>query len=372
MPSLRFYRTRRGSGYSGLRMRRRKIPILIAVLAVIAAIAIAIYLRSRTAPEAARLLPRQTDGILYIDAATLRRVAQLAGQTPAVPHDPEYQKFIEETGFEFERDLDKVAFAVHAPPVAQAGAAPAPPDYRFSEVFVARFDSDRVANYLRKLSTYVEDYRGKQIYNIPIENRTVRAAILGVNMVAVSNTQDTGPIHEMVDKYKELAMPFGGPELVRDYYHDVPRASVAWAIARVASDSQPGLNEPSSLRSLLPGAVLVTSLRYLGFIQLRCDAYAKNAEEAKRYADNVGTLLTVFRSVEANVQAGGADPDVKAFFDSISVEESGSRATLKASLPIGFIKKVLAEPPQLPGAEQQPAPTPPPAPKKKSRRRRSH
>ena len=352
-------------------MRRRKIPILMAVLAAIAAFAVAIYLRSRTAPEAARLLPRQTDGVLYIDAATVRRVASLAGQTPTVPHDPEYQKFIEETGFEFERDLDKVAFAVHAAP-PPAGAAASAPDYRFSEIFVAHFDSDRVSNYLRKLSTYSEDYRGKQIYNIPIENRTVRAAILGVNMVAVSNTPDAGPIHEMIDHYREVALPFGGPELVRSYYHHVPAGSVAWGIAQIASDSQPGLNDPSSLRSLLPGAILVSSLRYLGFIQLRCDAYAKNSDEAKRYADNVGTLLTVFRSVEANVQAGGADPDVKAFFDSISVEQSGSKATLKASLPIGFIKKVLAEPPQLPGAEQQPAPSPAPAaPKKKSRRRKT-
>ena len=30
-------------------------------------------------------------------------------------HDPEYERFIQETGFDFERDLEAVAFAVHYP-----------------------------------------------------------------------------------------------------------------------------------------------------------------------------------------------------------------------------------------------------------------
>ena len=56
------------------------------------------------------------------------RTLKAIGQLPPVSHDPEYEKFIQETGFQFERDLDEAAFAIHYPssrpwkrPVATAG-----------------------------------------------------------------------------------------------------------------------------------------------------------------------------------------------------------------------------------------------------------
>jgi len=50
--------------------------------------------------------------------------------TAAGSRDPEYQKFIEETGFQFERDLDQAAFAIHYRKVG----ATAQPDQRQNRV----------------------------------------------------------------------------------------------------------------------------------------------------------------------------------------------------------------------------------------------
>jgi hypothetical protein len=121
---------------------RRRLPILFGVVLVIAAIALAVVLRRHAPPEPARLLPG-ADGYFYVSLKWVRR-ANIAGQIPDVPHEPEYQQFIEATGFQFERDLDQAAFAIHYPAVRK-NANPATPDPpRFSEVFVGRIEGERL------------------------------------------------------------------------------------------------------------------------------------------------------------------------------------------------------------------------------------
>src|SRR5439155_1223638 len=78
---------------------------------VVAVLAVIVLLRRQAAPEPARLLPG-ADAFVYVDLKWVRRLNRL-GQVPQVPHDPEYDQFIRETGFQFERDLNEAAFAVH-------------------------------------------------------------------------------------------------------------------------------------------------------------------------------------------------------------------------------------------------------------------
>src|ERR1022692_4680498 len=92
---------------------RRSVPILIAVVLIAAAIALIVTLRKHAPPEAARLLPG-ADGFLYINLKWIRTFNATA-QLPLISRDPEYQKFVEQTGFQFERDLDQAAFAVQYP-----------------------------------------------------------------------------------------------------------------------------------------------------------------------------------------------------------------------------------------------------------------
>src|SRR5580704_17762958 len=92
---------------------RRRLPILFGVVLVIAAIALAVVLRKHAPPEPARLLPG-ADGYFYVNLKWVRR-ANVTGQIPDVSHESEYQQFIEATVFQFERDLDQAAFAIHYP-----------------------------------------------------------------------------------------------------------------------------------------------------------------------------------------------------------------------------------------------------------------
>jgi hypothetical protein len=350
-------------------MRRRKlvlIPLLV-VLAVAVAIAAAVVLRKAAPPEPARLLPT-AEGYVYLDLSPLRKAGLLDKLPPIVP-EGDYQEFIRQTGFQFEHDLQEAAFAIHV----NAGKDLAgKPENRYSEVFVANFDSQRVAAYLRKLSSSVDSYRNREIFNVPRENRIVRVCLLGPDLAAISNLDDPYVIRGIIDRYGKLASPFGGPRMLRRYYRRVPLASLAWAIMNVAPSSEK--NSPYVLPGgfdlfFPPDTVSVISVRYLGSIDLKAQAFTNSDENAAHVAEQLNSFLNIFRSLEAN--ASGGDPDVKTFFDSIEVKANHNEAVLNAELPKGFLKKMLAEPPATSITPEAAAP-PPAAPQKKPAKSKRH
>src|ERR1700678_4457994 len=136
---------------------RRTFPILLAVAIVAAAVTLAVQLRMDAPPEPARLLPG-AGAFFYLDLAGARK-ANSGKDLPAVSHDPEYERFIGATGFEFERDLDEAAFAVHYPSNWPAGGTGgSSPEVRFSEVLVGKFEAERLTGYLRRVAQSVENY----------------------------------------------------------------------------------------------------------------------------------------------------------------------------------------------------------------------
>ena len=321
-------------------MKRRKFTIPLAVLAIIAAIVIAVLLRKAAPPEPVRLLP-EAQAYVYLNLKPLRR-ADLLQKMPPVQLDADYDQFVKETGFQFERDLEEAAIAVHAQSMGTQGGV----ENRYSEVVVAHFDGQRVRTYLQKLAKTTEQYNQREIFDISHETRTVRVCILGPDLVAISNTDDPENIRGVIDRYRKLALPFGGPTLVREHYRKLPFGTLAWAIADVARGSSH--NKPFILPGgfdlfFPPDTVMVASIRYLGSIDLRIQALTTSEEAARRITDQLNAFFGLFRTLEIN--ATGPDPDVKNFFDSIKIEQDGEKAELTANLPKGFLKKLLTEPP---------------------------
>jgi hypothetical protein len=342
---------------------RRRVPVLLLVLAVAAAVFAAVQLRRRAPPEPARLLPG-ADGFFYVNLKWLRTLKAI-GQLPPVSHDPEYEQFIQQTGFQFERDLDEAAFAIHFPLTSTTDVTGGVvPQTRFSEVFVGKIHGERLTAYLRKISRSIENYNSVDIFSIPIEGRTVRAALLNVDSVAVSNHDDPAVIRGIVDRSHKLASPFGGPALLRQYYKSLPVVSktlpvlkLAWFIGKVHPSSELG---SWSMLFQKPSPLVVSAYYpvYSPSLHVRAEAYPGSEEDAQGLVDKVSTFLNLFHAAEASVGMGGGDPDVKAFFDSLSVDRQGNRAVLTASIPPGFLRKVVAEPelPTLPSATGMPRP----------------
>ena len=331
---------------------RRPFPLALAVVVVAAAVTVAVQLRKNAPPEPARLLPG-ADAFVYVNLGWVRKLNPESG-VPAVYHDPEYQHFIEQTGFEFERDLDAAAFAVHYPVNwPGGGTGSAAPEPRFSEVFVGKFDGGKLGLYLKEHAQAVENYQSVDIFTIPLEGRSFRVAILGVDAVACSNHDDAAVIRGMVDRSRRLASPFGGPALLRRYYKRVQFDSPAWLVAHV-QPAAPGFGGWGDVFS--KPADLVISAGYnplhlplhTGALHLRAEALTGSADDALAITDKLKTYLTIFHAAEGSAGGSGTDADVKALFDSLQVRQEGDRATLNAAIPQGFLKKLVSEPAGMP------------------------
>lgn len=329
---------------------RRTFPIALAVVIVGAAVTLAVQLRKHAPPEPARLLPG-ADAFLYANFSWVRKVS--AGSLPPVSHDPEYERFIQETGFEFERDLEAAAFAVHYPASwpgkGTGGSAPEP---RFSEVFVGKFEAERLKAYLRRIAHSVENYNSVEIFSIPIDTRTFRVAILSVDFVAASNHDDPVVIRGIIDRSRRLASPFGGPALLRRYYKRVQLASPVWMVARV----DPASPDFGGWSDFLPHAAdVVVSASYnplhlplrTGVLHLRGEALAANADDARSITDRLNRLLVTFRAAEISVGSPGTDADLKTLFDGLQVRQEDRTTVLSATVPAGVFKKLLESAPPM-------------------------
>ena len=325
---------------------RRTLPIFLTVGLVGAAVILAVQLRKHAPPEPARILPGG-DAFFYVNLGPIRR-ANAGQELPFVSHDPEYERFIRETGFQFERDLDEAAFAVHYPGNwPSGGTGGSAPEPRFSEVLVGKFHSERLTSYLRQIAEAVENYQSVDIFTIRVEGRSLRVAVLSADSVAASNHDDPAVIRGMVDRSKRLASPFGGPSLLRQFYKHVQFASLAWAVARL---------EPSALQTggwsaiFASPATVVVSGNYgsplhlrADAVHLRAEAFTANPEEARGVIDKVNVFVALTHTGENAVGLRGTDPDVKSFFESIEVKQEGNRAVLNAAMPLSFLRKMLAE-----------------------------
>ena len=309
--------------------KHRKLLILASLLVAAAAIALLLYHRSTHPPETARLLP-EGDLVLYADFKPVH-MFDLAKPVP-VQLEGDYKDFVDQTGIEFERDLDEIAMSRRDTPDGR--------DVESSEIFVGRFDQERLKNYLQKLSSGTEQYRNYTIYSISHEGHLVRVALLGAGKVAATNMASPEPMHGIVDRtYK----PFSGPALLKDHYHDVPLGSLGWLISRISSKPD-NVELPGGFSLTLPAdTVAVASLRYTGSLLFRADLFAQSEAQAKQIVESANAHLALARSIGQMLGKRGPDKDIKAAFDSIQVEQKENVAVFTATIPQTILKKIWSE-----------------------------
>ncbi|HVH85181.1 MAG TPA: hypothetical protein VM912_00535 [Terriglobales bacterium] len=339
--------------------RRRNFAVVVIVLLVLGLLAAAVLLRMHAAPEPARLLP-ECDGVLYANLKPVRAFTKFGGKQTSWA--PEYRSFVEQTGFQFERDLDEIAFAMHAPHDAQH-------ETRYSEVIVGRFNSTKIADFLSRMARSRENYRSHEIFLIPYEDRTVRVTVLSVGMVAISNTGDPAQIDHIIDEFRRSAFASGGPRLVAKYYHKVPFGSLAWLITEVEPPTDISLggtiNPLPFIRQLFGGGVVVGSARYNGNVLLRAEDFLHDEAAAKDRSEQLQNLVTLYRTTEAQTRPEHIDPDLESALNSLSVEHKDDHVQVNASIPRSLIEKMFEAP-----MEAEPAPAPQPPPRKRSKRHR--
>jgi hypothetical protein len=336
-------------------MPRRTKATIIIVLLILLLLALAAYLRRKAPPEAARLLP-ESDCILYFNLRPLRGYTHF--DQHQVPHDPQYQAFIDATGFEFERDLDEVAFGLHRMPnpLGPNGAV------AFSEVFLGHIDGQRLTAYLSSIASQTEEYAGHTIYDIPSEGRIVRVTLLGYDMVAASNTPTPEQIHSMLDRYRTSALPFSGSSLLTDHFAEVPLLSVAWGIGKInvplKSDGIRimGFHFPVEINT-----TFIASIRWAGSLRLRIEEIAPTELAATASADAFSMAIAIGRAAENNLPAMMTNTDIRDLLNSTDIQHKKDRTVVTATLPVAMLQKLVTAPNSLRTLPQPPQPNPAPA-----------
>ena len=316
-------------------MSRRTRRTLLIVAAVLLLLALFIFLRSKAPPEAARLLP-ESDGIVYFNLKAIRTLAHKDFRPP--DRVPEYQQFIDAIGVDPERDIDQVAIALHRMPDPNGPNGPV----AYSMVLVGKITGPRLNGWLEAHAASRETYVGHTIYSIPSDNRTVRVAQIGYDMVAVSNTPTTEQIHSMLDRHRAAALPFSGSSLLERHFQDVPLLSLAWGVGQIGLPfSESGSIHVFGLAlPLEPDSTIIASVApalpvpgSLGALRFKVEEIAPSQDKATSQAADLATLVTLVRGLAQPLGESTANDAFRELLKTAEVTQHGERVIVTATLP---------------------------------------
>ena len=336
-------------------MHRRTRRTLIILAAVLALLALAVFLRSKAPPEAARLLP-ESDGILYVNLKPVHSFLHKDLKPPQ--RVPEYQQFVDATGVDWERDLDQVAIALHRMPDPHGPNGPV----AYSMVLVGNLTGKRLNTWLDTHATSRESYAGHTIYSVQSQDRTVRIAQIGYDMVAVSNTPTPEQIHSMLDRHRTAALPFAGSTLLTQHYHDVPLLSLAWGVGQIAlplSESGAihifGFSLPFEDDSTIVASV-TPALSLGGSLSIKVEEIAATDEVAASQAASIATLVTLARGLSAPLSSNTANNSLRQLLKTAEVTQKHNRVVVTATLSPSLLTSLAqGENSQEPAPESNPA-----------------
>lgn len=322
-------------------MHRRTRRTLLIVAAVLILLGVAVLLRSKAPPEAARLLP-ESDGIVYINLKPLRSL--LRKDLPAPRRAPDYQQFVDATGIDWERDLDEAAIALHR--MKDPGGPNGPAAY--SMVLVGRLTGSRLNSWLDAHAASRTTYAGHTIYSVASDGRTVRVAQIGYDMLAVSNTPTTEQIHSIIDRHRTAALPFSGSTLLSNHYHEVPLLSLAWGVGQIGLPfSQSGAISVFGLSlPLRDGATIIASvtptLPLAGLVRVRVEEIAPSESEAASQAASLQSLLHLALAVTPHLAGSPANNGLRELLRTAAISQRRERVVVTSSISPSVLGQIAA------------------------------
>jgi len=131
--------------------------------------------------ELLRNLPADSTSVVYLDLQELRSsvfLSQILAWAPRPQMEEEYGKFVQATGFDYERDLGRVG-------IAFSGSAESPKTMAVAE---GKFDRKKIESYSAHFGT-LKTANGKTIYAVSLSNppRTAYFTFLRDDQVAICN-----------------------------------------------------------------------------------------------------------------------------------------------------------------------------------------
>ena len=338
-------------------MSRRTRRTLLIVAAVLVLLGLAIFLRSKAPPEAARLLP-ESDGIIYIDLRPIRAFFHKELKPPERSAD--YQQFIDAIGIDPERDLDQAAIALHRMSDPNGPNGPV----AYSMVLVGKITGQRMNAWLDAHATARESYAGHTIYSIPSEGRTVRVAQIGYDTIAASNFPTAEKIHAIVDRHRTAAWPLSGSTLLEQHYQDVPLLSLAWGVGQIGlpfSESGAihifGLDLPLEADSTFVASA-TPALSLGGALNVKVEEIAPSEEVAARQTASLNTLVALARGFTAPLAGNPANNGLRQLLKTAEVTQRHERVEITAVLSPALLTSLAQSENAAPEPAQGSAPAP--------------
>ena len=318
-------------------------------------LALAVFLRSKAPPEAARLLP-ESDGIVYVNLRPVRTFFKANLKPPQ--RVPEYEQFVAATGIDWERDLDQAAIALHRMPDPDGPNGPV----AYSMVLVGKLTGAKLNRWLDASAVSREVYAGHTVYSVDSEGRTVRVTQVGYDTVAVSNFPTTEMIHSIIDRHRTAALPFAGSTQLSTHFHEVPLLSLAWGVGQIGLP----FNENGAITvfgfrlPMQPDSTIVASLSpelsLKGVLRLRVEEIAPSNEAAASQAASLTALVSLARGFTDPLSGNAANKGLKELLKSAEVTQTRNRVVVKATVPVSMFTGLASGENSASESEAQPAP----------------
>jgi hypothetical protein len=178
---------------------KRKILVVFTLLLLCVGAASWWYVKARAAAaefpsDVLALLPNDSAMVVYADVAALRGeplVQRLAAMTPAVQPGSDYAQFVAATGFEYERDLDRVVLASSSAP------SPKTPPSHFVAIADGRFDQKKIEAYALR-SGKMQQQNGHAVFTTPgtTPGQVTAFTFLSPSRIAIANSGDISAVLE--------------------------------------------------------------------------------------------------------------------------------------------------------------------------------
>jgi hypothetical protein len=242
----------------------------------------------RTRDALLSAMPSDASAVLFADLKELRRSpfsAQLYNWIPKSQADAEYTQFLRATGFDYERDLDRVAIAVIK-------------DRNESQLFAiagGRFDRQKIEAYASP-SGARETHGGKEIFSVMLnENaRKISFAFLSKDEMALTNSPELAT----------LLAPSRNSADARDWHERFARVAGSPVFAILRQDAAAG----SALASQTPGgfqspqlSALINQLQWIslaakpeeGALRLVAEGECANEQTSRQLSDLLSGMLVL-------------------------------------------------------------------------------
>jgi hypothetical protein len=210
-------------------MRRRWTLWTAAVLLAGCLAVLDAYLRRHDAGPASHdvvlsAMPPEASAVVFADLTELRRApfaAEFYNWIPKSQADAAYTKFLSETGFDYERDLDRVAVAfIHAQNESKVFA-----------VGEGRFDRKKIETYAAQ-SGRRENHGGREIFSVPLGDGTRKISFTFLSKDTIALT-DAGDLIV-------LLRPVPNSADVRDWREHFTRVAGSPVFAVIRQDAEAG------------------------------------------------------------------------------------------------------------------------------------